>query len=54
VDPFAILSADERACLRPAPLPERVEVMKAVLTEERFSDAAWTASAASRSRATAR
>ncbi len=40
-DPFAGLSADERALLRRAPLPERVEPMKAVLTEERFSDPAW-------------
>jgi ATP-dependent DNA ligase len=40
-DPFARLSADERALLRPAPLPQRVEPMKAVLTEERFSDPAW-------------
>jgi bifunctional non-homologous end joining protein LigD len=40
-DPFARLSGDERALLRPAPLPERVEPMKAVLTEERFSDPAW-------------
>ena len=40
-DPFARLSNAERALLRPAPLPERVEAMKAVLTDERFSDAAW-------------
>jgi len=40
-DPFARLSGDERALLRSAPLPERVEPMKAVLTEERFSDPAW-------------
>src|SRR6185295_3716722 len=40
-DPFARLSADERGLLRAAPLPERVEPMKAVLTEERFSDSAW-------------
>ena len=40
-DPFASLSADERALLRPARLPEKVEPMKAVLTEERFSDPAW-------------
>ena len=40
-DPFAALSAEERALLRPAPLPERVDPMLAVLTEERFSDPAW-------------
>ena len=38
MDPFAGLSDDERALLRPAPLPERVEPMKAVLTDEPFSD----------------
>jgi DNA ligase D-like protein (predicted ligase) len=41
VEPFAALSPDERACLRPEALPDRVEPMKAVLTEERFSDPAW-------------
>jgi bifunctional non-homologous end joining protein LigD len=40
-DPFSRLSAGERALLRPASLPETVEPMKAVLTEERFSDPAW-------------
>jgi bifunctional non-homologous end joining protein LigD len=40
-DPFAVLSADERAGLRAAPLPERVEPMKAVLTHEPFSDPGW-------------
>ena len=40
-DPFARLSDAERALLRPEPLPERVEPMKAVLTEERFSDPGW-------------
>jgi bifunctional non-homologous end joining protein LigD len=40
-DPFAALSPDERALLRPAALPERVEPMKAVLTDERFSDPDW-------------
>jgi DNA ligase D-like protein (predicted ligase) len=40
-DPFAALSREERALLVPASLPERVEPMKAVLTEERFSDPAW-------------
>jgi DNA ligase D-like protein (predicted ligase) len=41
-DAFALLSADERAALRRAPLPRKVEPMKATLTEERFSDPAWT------------
>ena len=41
VDPFAALSAEERAHLRPAPLPERVEPMKAVLAEQRFSNPAY-------------
>ena len=40
-DPFGRLTAGERALLRPAPLPETVEPMLAVLTEERFSDPAW-------------
>jgi DNA ligase D-like protein (predicted ligase) len=40
-DPFADLSEEERLLLRPAPLPERVEPMLAVLTEERFSDPGW-------------
>ena len=40
-------SAEERALLRPAPLPERVEPMKAVLTDERFSDPAGSTSASS-------
>ena len=40
-DPFAALSADERARLRPAALPDRVEPMKAVLTDEPFSDPGW-------------
>ena len=40
-DPFAVLSAEERALLRPAPLPERVEPMKAVLTDTPFSDPGW-------------
>jgi DNA ligase D-like protein (predicted ligase) len=41
VDPFAGLSDHERALLRPAPLPERVEPMKAVLTDKLFSDPGW-------------
>ena len=40
-DPFARLSPDERALLVPEPLPEVIVPMKAVLTEERFSDPAW-------------
>ena len=40
-DPFAALPEDERARLKPAPLPDRVEPMKAVLTDERFSDPDW-------------
>jgi bifunctional non-homologous end joining protein LigD len=40
-DPFAGLADAERALLRPAPLPERVEVMKAVLEREPFSDPGW-------------
>ncbi|UGS35304.1 non-homologous end-joining DNA ligase [Capillimicrobium parvum] len=40
-DPFAALSDDERMRLRPEPLPERVSLMKAVLTDDRFSDPAW-------------
>ncbi|HTI33949.1 MAG TPA: non-homologous end-joining DNA ligase [Miltoncostaea sp.] len=41
MDPFRRLDDAERALLRPAPLPDRVEPMKAVLTDERFSDAGW-------------
>jgi bifunctional non-homologous end joining protein LigD len=40
-DSFAGLSAEERAELRPEPLPERVTPMKAILTDERFSDEGW-------------
>jgi DNA ligase D-like protein (predicted ligase) len=40
-DPFAVLSAADRALLRPAPRPEKVEAMKAVLTDDRFSDDGW-------------
>jgi DNA ligase D-like protein (predicted ligase) len=40
-DPFAALAAEERALLRPATLPDRVAPMKAVLTDERFSDPDW-------------
>lgn len=41
MDPFRRLDEAERALLRPAPLPARVEPMKAVLTDERFSDDGW-------------
>jgi len=41
VDPFRRLGERERALLRPAPLPTHVEPMKAVLTDERFSDPGW-------------
>jgi DNA ligase D-like protein (predicted ligase) len=40
-DPFAALPDAERGLLRPTPLPEAVEPMKAVLTDERFDDDAW-------------
>jgi bifunctional non-homologous end joining protein LigD len=40
-DSFAQLPDEERELLRPAPLPDRVEPMKAVLTDERFSDPDW-------------
>jgi bifunctional non-homologous end joining protein LigD len=39
--PLDALTEDERALLRPAPAPVRAEAMKAVLTEERFSDPEW-------------
>jgi bifunctional non-homologous end joining protein LigD len=35
------LSDEERALLQPAPRPEMVTAMKAVLTDERFSDPGW-------------
>lgn len=40
-DPFAVLSAEERARLRPAARPERVEAMSAVLTDTPFADPGW-------------
>jgi bifunctional non-homologous end joining protein LigD len=40
-DPFVRLADDERELVRPAALPDRVEAMKAVLTDERFSDPDW-------------
>lgn len=41
MDIFATLPAAERALLRPGPAPEWVEPMKAVLTDDRFSDPDW-------------
>jgi bifunctional non-homologous end joining protein LigD len=41
VDIFATLPAEERAGLRPGPVPEWVEPMKAVLTDDRFSAPDW-------------
>jgi bifunctional non-homologous end joining protein LigD len=40
-NPFAQLPAEQHEFLKPAPLPDRVEPMKAVLTDERFSDPGW-------------
>jgi bifunctional non-homologous end joining protein LigD len=40
-DPFSILGDDERALLRPAARPDKVTPMKAVLTDDRFSDEGW-------------
>jgi len=40
-DPFAALPDVDRALLRPAPRPAQVRPMKAVLTDERFSDPDW-------------
>jgi bifunctional non-homologous end joining protein LigD len=39
--PFAKLSSEERALLQPAARPDTVTPMKAVLTDDRFSDAGW-------------
>jgi bifunctional non-homologous end joining protein LigD len=41
VSVFDALSPAERELLRPEPRPERVTPMKAVLTDERFSDPDW-------------
>jgi bifunctional non-homologous end joining protein LigD len=41
VDIFTTLPAAERARLRPGPVPRWVEPMKAVLTDDRFSDPDW-------------
>jgi bifunctional non-homologous end joining protein LigD len=40
-DLFGALSDEDRALLRPAPLPDRVEPMRAILTDERFDDPNW-------------
>jgi DNA ligase D-like protein (predicted ligase) len=40
-DPFELLTAAERELLREASAPQHAQVMKAVLTNERFSDPAW-------------
>jgi DNA ligase D-like protein (predicted ligase) len=40
-DPFAGLPDAERERLRPAPLPDKVTPMKAMLTDDRFSDSDW-------------
>jgi DNA ligase D-like protein (predicted ligase) len=39
--PLDALGEPERALLRPADPPQQADAMKAVLTEERFSDPAW-------------
>ena len=40
-DPFSVLSDADRALLKPAARPDKVEAMKAVLTDDRFSDDGW-------------
>ncbi len=40
-DPFTVLTDEERGRLVRAPPPVRAEAMKAVLTDERFSDPDW-------------
>jgi bifunctional non-homologous end joining protein LigD len=40
-DPFASLAEADRSLLRPAAQPQRLEAMKAVLTDQPFSDPAW-------------
>jgi DNA ligase D-like protein (predicted ligase) len=40
-DPFSSLSDGERALLQPGPRPDKVTPMKAVLTDDRFSDDGW-------------
>jgi bifunctional non-homologous end joining protein LigD len=41
MDPFATLGAEDRARLVPAARPDNVTPMKAVLTDDRFSDPEW-------------
>ena len=41
MDPFSVLSAGDRELLQPAPRPDKVTPMKAVLTDDRFSDEGW-------------
>ena len=41
MDPFSVLSAGDRELLEPAPRPDKVTPMKAVLTDDRFSDDGW-------------
>jgi bifunctional non-homologous end joining protein LigD len=40
-DPFSSLTAAEREQLVPAPRPDKVTPMKALLTDDRFSDPGW-------------
>jgi DNA ligase D-like protein (predicted ligase) len=40
-DPFGQLTDDERALLRPGPVPAHAAPMRAVLTDDRFSDPGW-------------
>jgi bifunctional non-homologous end joining protein LigD len=40
-DPFSSLSAGERELLAPGPRPDKLTPMKAVLTDDRFSDPEW-------------
>jgi DNA ligase D-like protein (predicted ligase) len=41
VSVFDSLSDEERALLKPAPRPDKVTAMKAILTDDRFSDPEW-------------
>ena len=40
-DPLTRLTAEERGLVKPAPAPRTAGAMKAVLTDERFSDPNW-------------
>lgn len=40
-DPFTLLTEEERAFLAPAAAPTHAHAMKAVLTDQRFSDPDW-------------